>query len=192
MDVFCVRTQISLIMILNVQRWIICAYEQVSHRDTDVFCVRMQIFLKMILSVQRWIICTYEQIAHRGMSVICVRTQVFIVMALVFQCWVICAYNQVQVIRNFCARTQKTSKSLLRVCVYVSKIIVRNFCACTQKSSTSLLRICVYAQKIQQMIIIKSSNNPMVDVLRPAQKLQIWNTYIPVYLHFPSKLLMSF
>ena len=29
------------------------------------------------------------------------------------------------------------------------------------------------------MIIIKSSNNPIVDVLRPAQKLQVWNTYIP-------------
>ena len=61
----------------------------------------------------------------------------------------------------------------------LSEIIIRNFCACTQKSSTSLLRICVYAQKIQQMIIIKSSNNPIVDVLRPAQKLQVWNTYIP-------------
>ena len=38
-------------------------------------------------------------------------------------------------------------------------------------------RIC--AKKIQQMIIIQSSNNPIVDVLRPAQKLQVWNTYIP-------------
>ena len=45
MGVFCVRTQIFLIMNLNVQRWIICAYEQVSHRDTGVFCVRTQIFL---------------------------------------------------------------------------------------------------------------------------------------------------
>ena len=53
------------------------------------------------------------------------------------------------------------------------------FYACTQKSLTSLLRICVYAQKIQQMVIIKSSNNPIVDVLRPAQKLQVWNMYIP-------------
>ena len=61
----------------------------------------------------------------------------------------------------------------------LAKIIIRNFCACTQKSSTSLLRICVYAQKIQQMIIIQSSNNPIVDVLRPAQKLQVWNTYKP-------------
>ena len=61
----------------------------------------------------------------------------------------------------------------------LSEIIIRNFCACTQKSSTSILRICVYAQKIQQMIIIKSSNNPIVDVLRPAQKLQVWNAYIP-------------
>ena len=67
----------------------------------------------------------------------------------------------------------------MRTGTLLSKIIIRNFCACTQKSSTSLLRICVYAQKNQQMIIIKSSNNPLVDVLRPAQKLQVWNTYIP-------------
>ena len=96
------------------------------------------------------------------------------------------------IIRNFCACTQKSSTSLLRICAYaqiiqcwktlLSEIIIRNFCACTQKSSTSLLRICVYAQKIQQMIIIKSSNNPIVDVLRPAQKLQIWNTYIPAII----------
>ena len=44
--------------------------------------------------------------------------------------------------------------------------------------STKDLRICA---KIQQMIIIKSSNNPTVDVLRPAQKLQVWNTYIPAF-----------
>ena len=84
----------------------------------------------------------------------------------------------------------KTSTLLLRICVYaqiiqhwktsLSKITIRNFCACTQKTSTSLLRICVvYAQKIQQMIIIQSSNNPIVDFLRPAQKIQVWNTYIP-------------
>ena len=42
--------------------------------------------------------------------------------------------------------------------------------------STKDLRICA---KIQQMIIIKCSNNPTVVVLRPAQKLQVWNTYIP-------------
>ena len=80
------------------------------------------------------------------------------------------------------------SAPLLRICVYapiiqrwktlLSKITFRNFCACTQKSSTSLLRICVYGQKIQQMIIIQSSNNAIVDVLRPAQNLQIWNMYI--------------
>ena len=68
----------------------------------------------------------------------------------------------------------------LRICAnnpaleeFVSKITFRNFCACTQKPSTSLLRICVYTQKIQQMIIIQSSNNPIVDVLRPVQKLEI-------------------
>ena len=93
-------------------------------------------------------------------------------------------------IRNFCACTQKTSTSLLRICLYaqiiqrwktlLSNITIRNFCACTQKTSTSLLTICVvYAQKIQQMIIIQSSNNPIVDFLRPAQKIQVWNTYIP-------------
>ena len=49
----------------------------------------------------------------------------------------------------------------------------------TQKSSTYILRICVYAQKIHQMTIIKSSNNPIVDVMRPAQKLQVWKTYTP-------------
>ena len=43
--------------------------------------------------------------------------------------------------------------------------------------STKDLRI--HAQKIQQMIIIQSSNNPIVDVLSPAQKLQVWNMYIP-------------
>ena len=63
-----------------------------------------------------------------------------------------------------------------------SKIIIRNFCECKQKSFTSLLRICVYVQKIQQMIIIQSSNNPIVDVLGSAQKLQVWNTYIPAHL----------
>ena len=49
---------------------------------------------------------------------------------------------------------------------------------CTKSFHVSI-RICVYVQKLQQMIIIQSSNNPIVDVLRPAQKLQVWNTYIP-------------
>ena len=93
---------------------------------------------------------------------------------------------------KFCACTQKTSTSLLRICVcaqiiqrwktLLSKITIRSFCACTQKASTSVLKICVNAQKLQQMIIIQSSNNPIVDVLRPAQKLQVWNTYIPAAL----------
>ena len=83
----------------------------------------------------------------------------------------------------------KTSTSLLRIYVYaqiiqhwktlLSKITIRNFCVCTQTTSTSLLRVCVYAQKIQHMIMIQSSNNPREDVLRPAQKFQVWNTYIP-------------
>ena len=52
MDVFCVCTQIFLIMILAFQRWIICAYEQVP-RDMDVFCVRTQIFLKMLFDLPK-------------------------------------------------------------------------------------------------------------------------------------------
>ena len=46
------------------------------------------------------------------------------------------------------------------ICVYaqiiqrwktlLSKITIRNFCACTQKTSTFLVRICVYAQIIQR------------------------------------------
>ena len=92
------------------------------------------------------------------------------------------------------AHVRKTSMSLLRICVYaqiiqrwktlLSKITIRNFCECTQITSTSLLGICVYARKLQQIIIIiQSSNNPIVDVLRPAQKLQVWNTYIPDALY---------
>ena len=109
------------------------------------------------------------------------------VYAQIIQCWKTLLSEII--IRNFCACTQKISTSLLRICVYaqiiqcwkilLSEVIIRNFCACTQKSPTSLLRICVYAQKIQQMTLIKSPNNPIVDVLRPAQKLQVWNTYIP-------------
>ena len=45
MDVFCVCTQIFLIMILIVQSWTICSYEQVPHRGMDVFCKRTQVFL---------------------------------------------------------------------------------------------------------------------------------------------------
>ena len=43
MDVICVRTQIFLKLILNVQRWIICAYEQVYHRDKDVSVKNLRI-----------------------------------------------------------------------------------------------------------------------------------------------------
>ena len=38
--------------------------------------------------------------------------------------------------------------------------------------------LCICA-KIQQMIVIQSSNNPIMDVLRSAQKPQVWNSYIP-------------
>ena len=95
---------------------------------------------------------------------------------------------------DYLRTAQKSIKYMIGVCAYIrtsllviwimsvhlfSKITIRNFCACTQKASTSLLRVCLYAQKIQQMIIIQSSNNPIFDVWRPAQKLQVWNTYIP-------------
>ena len=129
------------------------------------FCARTQ---KTSSSLLR--ICVYAQIIQRWKTLLSKIT-----------------------IRNFCASTQKTSTFLLRICVYAQiiqcwktllfKIIIRNFCACTQKTSTFQLRICVYAHKIQQMIIIQSSNNPIVDVLRPAQKLQVWNTYIPAWTH---------
>ena len=36
-------------------------------------------------------------------------------------------------------------------------------------------------------MIIQSSNNPIVDVLRPAQKLQVWNMYIPALALIPGK-----
>ena len=129
--------------------------------------------------------CACAQKSSTSLIRICVYAQII-------QCWKTLLSEVI--IRNFRACTRKSSTSLLRICVYaqiiqwwktlLSEIIIRNFCACTQKSSTSLLRICVYARKIQQMIIIKkNSNNPIVDVLRPAQKLQVWNTYIPEIYH---------
>ena len=45
------------------------------------------------------------------------------------------------------------------------------------KTSTSLLRVCVYAQIIQRWKTLFSKI--IVDVLRPAQNLQVWKTYIP-------------
>ena len=51
-----------------------------------------------------------------------------------------------------------------------------------QKASTSLLGICIYMRKkSNKWLLYKSPNNPIVDVLRPAQKLQVWNMYIPQY-----------
>ena len=135
-----------------------------ANRRIGVFCVHTQKTSTFLLRI-----CVYVQIIQRWKTLL---TEI--------------------IIRNFCACMQKSSTSLLWICVYaqiiqrwktlLSEIIIRNFCACTQKSSKFLLRICVYAQKIQQMIIIKSSNNPIVDVLRPAQKLQVWNVYIPATL----------
>ena len=199
MDVICVRTQIFLIMLLNVQRWIICAYEQIPHRNMSVFCVRTQKNSSSLLRIY-----VYAQIIQHWKTLLfkitirnfCARTQKtstslfrICVYAQILQCWKTLLSKII--IRSFCACTKKTSTSLLRICIYaqkiqcwktsLSEIIIRNFCPCRQKSSTSLLMICVYAQKIQQMIIIKSSNNPMVDVLRPGQKLKVWNTYIPAF-----------
>ena len=87
MDVFCVRMQIFLTMILAL-RWILCAHNQVPW-DMDVFCVCMQIFLKMILAFQRWIICAYEQVP-RDRDVFFVHTQIFLKKVLIFQSWIIC------------------------------------------------------------------------------------------------------
>ena len=78
MDVFCVRMQIFLTMILAFQRWILCAHNQVGLPwDMDVFCVCTQIFLKIILAFQRWIICAYEQVP-RDRDVLFVHTQIFL------------------------------------------------------------------------------------------------------------------
>ena len=105
MSVFCVRTQVFMIMVLVFQCWVICAYNQEHrgcilrtyadipnnylssnaglfaqvHRHMDVFYVRTQIFLIIILIAQRWIICAYELIPQRDMSVISVPTQVFLI-----------------------------------------------------------------------------------------------------------------
>ena len=123
MDVFCVRKQIFLIIILAFQCWIIWPYMQVPW-NLDVFCVCTQIFLKMSLVFQRWVICickqvpwdldvfcvrtqvfqiwiigVYEQVP-RGICVFCVRTQVFLKIILAFQRWIICAYEQVH--RDMC------------------------------------------------------------------------------------------
>ena len=88
MDVFCVRMQIFLTMILAIQRWILCAHNQVPW-DMDVFCVCTQIFLKMILAFQRWIICAYEQVP-RDRDVFFVHSQIFLKKVLSFQRWIIC------------------------------------------------------------------------------------------------------
>ena len=50
---------------LIVQRWIICAYEQIPHIDMSVFCVRTQVFMIMVLVYQCLVICAYNQV-HRG------------------------------------------------------------------------------------------------------------------------------
>ena len=105
------------IMILIVQRWIICAYEQIPHRNMSVFCVRTQIFMIMDLVFQCWVICAYNQVhrgcilradipnnylssnaglfaqVHRHMDVFYVRTQIFLIIILIAQRWIICAYE---------------------------------------------------------------------------------------------------
>ena len=125
MDIFWVRTQIFLIMVLIVQRWIICAFEQVSHKDMDVSCVRTQIFLIMILIVQRWIICAYEEVPHRDIGVNPVMVRRLL--------------QRIQiVIWNFCAYTQKHTSTMFAQIIQswkllLSYITIRIFCACTCK-----------------------------------------------------------
>ena len=154
----------------------------------------------MILAFRRWIIKENIQIViNLGVSAHSTSLLMICVYAQIIQRWKTLLSKII--IRNICVCTQKISTSLLRICVYaqiiqrwktlLSKITIRNFCVCTQKTSTSLLRICVYAQKIQQMIMIQSSNNPIVDVLRPAQKLQVWNTYIPAKIPNSIKLIVE-
>ena len=117
-------------MILIVHRWIICAYEQIPHRDMSVFCVR---------------ICTGIPNNGFGLPIL----GYLCILDFVIQ-------NHY---KEFLREYAKTSTSLLRICVYariiqcwktlLSKIAIRNFCARKQKTSTSLFRVCVYAQRIQ-------------------------------------------
>ena len=104
-------------MILIVQRWIICAYEQIPHRNMSVFCVRTQVFMIMVLVFQCWVICAYNQVhrgcilradipynylssnaglfaqVHRHMDVFYVRSQILLIIILIAQRWIICAYE---------------------------------------------------------------------------------------------------
>ena len=48
------------------------------------------------------------------------------------------------------------------------------------------MRIC--AKNRTNDYYIQNSNNPIVDVLRSVQKLQVWNTYIPVEIEVFKKI----
>ena len=121
-------------MILIVQRWIICAYEQIPHIDMSVFCVRTQVFMIMVLVFQCWVIFAYKQVhrgcilrtyadipnnylfsnaglfaqVHRHMDVFYVRKQILLIIILIAQCWIICAYELIpqRDMSVFCVRTQ--------------------------------------------------------------------------------------
>ena len=126
MDVFCIRTQIFLIIIC-LPMLDFCANGE-EHRHMDVFYACTQNSSTSLLRI-----CVYAQI---------------------IQCWKTLLSKII--IRNFCACTQKSSSSLLRICVYaqiiqcwktlLSEIIIRNFCAYMYAKifhvSTKDLRIC--------------------------------------------------
>ena len=151
MDVFCLRTQILLNLLFDLQTldylhvsikiWRICQRTKSNNNGVQnkgnytsrftfrSFCACTQKTSKPLLRI-----CVYAQIIQRWKTLLYKTT-----------------------IRNFCACTKKTSTSLLRICVYAQiiqcgktllfKTTIRNFCACTQKTSTSLFRICEYMRK---------------------------------------------
>ena len=97
-------------------------------------------------------------------------------------------------IKNFCACTQKNfliSIKDLRLCTNnpaLEGFVIQNhyceFLSMYAKSFTASTKDLPICAKMQQLIIlIQSSNNPIVDVLCPVQKLQVWNTYIPESQH---------
>ena len=90
MDVFCVHTQIFLI--------IICL-PMLDYLHKYIHGCILRTYADIPNNFDRPMLdfCAYEQIPHRDMSVFSMRMQVFLIVVLVFQCWVICAYNQVYI-----------------------------------------------------------------------------------------------
>ena len=85
MDVFCVRTQIFLIIILVFQRWIISAYEQVPYRAMDIFCICTHIFLMLVLVFHAGLFAHVSNLSKdMDRHVFCVRMEIFFILILVF------------------------------------------------------------------------------------------------------------